>query len=280
MYAILPYILMKHPHEKSAEPGLSHKLRTLSKWLGIGMLFSSYLVISSIVSLVPLSGRARRGLAIRISSLHARLILMVLNVRVTLKHAERFHTGGHVRLVISNHLSYVDIFIIASLLPSVFITSVELKQTPLLGTIARFAGCLFVERRKAFGLKKEIADIGSVLKQAFPVVLFPESTTSAGDHVLPFKNSLFDTAIQTHADIIPICLRYTRVNGEPITHHSRDSIYFYGNMTYGEHVPRLMALKSVDVEVLPQRHIKAHAHDSRKDLAKQTHDAINTAYLA
>lgn len=270
---------MKHAHQKSAEPGLSHKLRILGKWLGIGVLFLCYLVISGIMSLVPLTGKARRGLAIRISSFHARLILKVLNVRVTVKHAERLHTGGHVRLVISNHLSYVDIFIIASLLPSVFITSVELKHTPLLGTIARFAGCLFVERRKAFGLKKEIADIGCVLKQGFPVVLFPEGTTSAGDHVMQFKNSLFDAAIQTHADIIPLCLRYTRVNGDPITHHSRDSIYFYGSMTYPEHVPRLMALKSVDVEVLPQKHIKTHAHDSRKDLAAQTHDAINTAYL-
>jgi 1-acyl-sn-glycerol-3-phosphate acyltransferase len=270
---------MKHAHGKSTGPSLSRKLLTLSKWLGIGVLFLCYLIISGIASLLPFTGKTKRNLAIRISSFHARLILMVLNVRVTVKHAERMHTGSEVRLIISNHLSYVDIFIIASLLPSVFITSVELKHTPLLGRIARFAGCLFVERRKAFGLKKEIADIGFVLKQGFPVVLFPESTTSSGDHVLPFKNSLFDAAIQTHSDIIPLCIRYTKVNGEPITHHTRDSIYFYGSMTYPDHVPRLMALKSVEVEVLPLKHIKAHADDSRKTLAAITHDAINTAYL-
>ena len=270
---------MKHAHGKSTEPDLPHKLRTRSKWLGIGMLFFCYLVISGLVSLVPLTGKARRGLATRISSFHARLILMVLNVRVTVKHAERLHTGSEVRLIISNHLSYVDIFIIASLLPSVFITSVELKHTPLLGTIARFAGCLFVERRKATGLKKEIEAVAEVLKQGFPVILFPEGTTSSGDHVMQFKNSLFDAAIQTHADIIPLCLRYTQVNGEPITHHTRDSVYFYGSMTYSEHVPRLMALKSVEVEILPLKHMKTHAEDSRKTLAAITHDAINTAYL-
>lgn len=270
---------MRHASGKNAEPGLAQKLRTLSKWLGIGLLFFCYLVISGIMSFVPLTGKARRGLAIRISSFHARLILIMLNVRVTLKHAERLHTGSEARLIISNHLSYVDIFVISSLLHSIFITSVELKQTPLLGRIARFAGCLFVERRKATGLKKEIKAVAEVLEQGFSVVLFPEGTTSNGDHVQQFKNSLFDAAIQTHADIIPLCLRYTRVNGEPITHLSRDSIYFYGSMTYPEHVPRLMALKSVEVEVLPLKHIKAHAQDSRKDLAAQTHAAISAAYL-
>jgi lyso-ornithine lipid O-acyltransferase len=194
------------------------------------------------------------------------------------KHRGRLHEtiGGH--LIVSNHLSYVDVLVISALVPSVFITSVELKNTALLGTLARLSGSIFVERRKPSGLKHEIEDIVFALGQGLPVVLFPEGTTSNGDRVQPFKNSLFDSAVIAQADIVPVCLRYTRANNKHIAPQNRDKIFYYGGAAFGKHLLRFLSLTSIDVEVVPLARIRIHPGRSRKDLAAETHKVISDAY--
>lgn len=255
-----------------------HILRILLKWLGIVLLLASYLILSSILFILPAPRNMKRSAAIRIASFFSRPMLRIFGVRVRMKHRERLRHGGGMRLVVANHLSYLDIIIISSLVPSVFITSVELRNTLALGTLARAAGCLFVERRKASGLKKEIAAVAHVLGQRLPVALFPEGTTSNGDRVQPFKNSLFDAAVIAGADIFPICLRYTAVNGEPLTHRNRDAVLYYGGISFFRHLPKLLALKRVDVEVIPLKTLHVRKYHTRKDLATEAQQAISAAY--
>jgi lyso-ornithine lipid O-acyltransferase len=255
-------------------------MRILLKYLGVFFLVLSHLVITAAMCLVPVNARIKRNFAIRTTSLVAHLLLIVLGIRVHAKHRERFHEKHNGRLIISNHVSYVDVLVLASLVPAVFITSVELKNTPVLGILANFGGSLFVERRKATGLKKEIGLIASVLAQGFTVVLFPESTTSNGDQVMQFKNSLFDSAIVSQTDLLPVCLRYTKINCEQLKQHNRDTVFYYGGVTFGQHAPRLLSLKSVDVEVRPLKTITVHAHDTRKNLAAAAHKEISDAYLS
>ena len=159
-----------------------------------------------------------------------------------------------------------------------FITSIELKNTLVLGTLARLGGCLYVERRTPSGLKQEIAAIAQALGEGTTVALFPEGTTSNGDHVHPFKNSLFDAAIESRADILPVCFRYSTVNGNTIDTHNRDQVYYYGGANFLTHFGKLLALASVDVEVIPLKIIPIHASDTRKDLAARAHEEISAAY--
>jgi 1-acyl-sn-glycerol-3-phosphate acyltransferase len=214
------------------------------------------------------------------SSFFARLGLRVLGIRVSSRRLKR--KGIRQRrtnyLIISNHLSYADILVIASLMPSVFITSVELKQTFPLGLFAWLGGCLFVERRSRAGLKREIEEIAEVLSQGTSVTLFPEGTTSNGDTVRPFKNSLITAAITTGASLLPVCIRYRAANGHFVDLTNRDSLYYYGGTTFFQHLPRFLALRSVDVECVIMRPISTHQHHSRKDLATRAHQMIGTVY--
>jgi len=253
-------------------------MRALFKWLISIALLASFVVLAGSVGLLPLISKTRRSLAIRLASFFSRIIIRVLGVHVHVKHPERLRTMGDVSLIIANHVSYLDVLVLSSLVPSVFITSTELRSTAVLGPLARLSGCLFVERRKPAGLKQEIGEIAFVLGQGMPVALFPEGTTSNGDRVQPFKNSLFDAAVATRADIIPICLRYTRVNKEPLTADNRDSVFYYGGISFFKHLPRLLSLRSVDVEVLPLKRIVAHRDRTRKDLALLAHQELSAAY--
>ncbi len=253
-------------------------MRTLLKGAGLIPLLLLYLLLSGVICLLPVHQKTKRVAAIRTTSGFARVALFLFNIRVRVKHGERLRETGDIRLIVSNHLSYIDVLVISSLVPSVFITSVELKNTALLGTLARLSGSIFVERRRPSGLKREIEDIAFALGQGMPVVLFPEGTTSNGDRVQPFKNSLFDAAVLTRADIVPICLCYNRVNNEHLTPENRDLVFYYGGVTFVKHFLRFLSLRSIDVEIVPLKGIKVHPGQSRKELAAETHKAISTEY--
>ncbi len=253
-------------------------MRSFRKLLGIIPVLALYLLVSGCITLLPAGSRLRRLFRIQNSSFFCRIMLALLGVRLHVKHHERLQKKNTGLLIVSNHVSYVDVLVIASLAPSVFITSVELGSTLFLGMLARSGGSMYVERRKASGLKKEISLIVRVLREGFPVTLFPEGTTSNGERVQPFKNSLFDAAVSAQVDILPICLQYTSVDGQKITAANRDSIFYYGGTSFFHHIPRLLSLSTVDVEVIPLKLIPVHDGDSRKDLAALAHSAIGAAY--
>ncbi len=253
-------------------------MRILLKGLSLLPILLIYFCLSVAIRILPLSQKTKRRIAIKILSGFSPVLLTLFRVRVHVNHPERLHKTGNGHLIVSNHLSYIDVLVLSALVPSVFITSVELKNTALLGVLARLSGSIFVERRKPSGLKLEIEDIAAALNQGFPVALFPEGTTSNGDRVHPFKNSLFDAAVAAKADIIPVCIRYTRVNNERLTPQNRDSVYYYGGVTFSKHILRFLSIPSVDVEVIILKTITARSDQSRKDLAAKTHQAISTAY--
>lgn len=253
-------------------------MRTLLKGLGIVPLVIAYIVSSCVIMVLPAGARLRRRFLIKNTSVFSRIMLALLGIRVRVKHRERLHTVVAGRLVAANHVSYIDILVISSLMPSVFVTSVELGSTVFLGMLARLGGSLFVERRKASGLRQEIAEIARVLGEGFAVALFPEGTTSNGERVRPFKKSLFDAAVRAESDVLPLCIRYRHVNGVELTPDNRDLVFYYGGVSFFRHVPRLLSLKSVDVEVIPLRTIRVQKKDTRKELAAGAHDAISAAY--
>jgi len=97
-------------------------MRVLNKWIGIILLLLMYFAISAFLFMLPLNATKKRNYAIQTTSLFARYILSVLGVRVHLKNREHLHKKNGC-LIISNHVSYVDVLVLSSLNPSVFITS-------------------------------------------------------------------------------------------------------------------------------------------------------------
>jgi 1-acyl-sn-glycerol-3-phosphate acyltransferase len=253
-------------------------LRLFIRSISILALLLIFSLASLLLVLLPAGQAGRRTLLIRNTSFFSRLVLRALGIRV--RPLKRSHHPAAERgcLIVANHVSYVDILVIASLHPSVFITSVELRHTFPLGTLAWFGGSIFVERRSPAGLKKEIRDIEEVLRDGRSVVLFPEGTTSDGETVRPFKNSLFTAAIATGVPVLPICLRYRRINGKRITVENKDRIYYHGGTTFLQHAPRLLALRSVHVDCITLDPVPTRPDRSRKDLALYCHTVINAAY--
>lgn len=204
----------------------------------------------------------------------------MLGIRVSLQGRRNGIRSGKSVLILSNHLSYADIFVISSFFPASFIASVdEVKNAFLLGKATELSGGFFVERRSRSGLRSEIEAISEILDLGINVALFPEGTTSSGDRVLPFKTPLLSIAEKAGVEILPLCIKYTGIDGEALTENNRDLIYYYGDMKFFDHFFKLLSVKSVDAELTLLDRIDPREASSRKEMARSVYDMINSAYM-
>ena len=210
-------------------------------------------------------------------SFYSRLILIILRVKITIE--GNFVDKRKNYFIVSNHLSYLDIFIISSRFPTSFVTSIEMKKTPLLGQIATLGGCLFVERRSRNNIKKEISEIDAALKDGLNVVVFPEAKSTNGEKVWDFKRSLFQSAINAETSILPLTLNYDRVNDLEVNLSNRDSLFWYDDMEFLPHIINLCKLKNIEMTIQVSELIEnIHEECDSKILRDHAHNLVSTKY--
>lgn len=181
-------------------------------------------------------------------------------------------------LIVSNHLSYVDVFLLSQVCPSVFITSYEVRDAFFMGYLCKLGSTLFIDRRSRHGLLNEIEEISKTVNNGFPVIFFPEGTSSNGEDILPFKSSFMALAKSANVGITPICIKYETINNESISEKNRDKVFYYGDVSFFPQYPNLSLLKEVTVRltVLPQLSPEMY---ERKELAQKAREIIRESYF-
>ena len=182
-------------------------------------------------------------------------------------------------LVVGNHLSYMDPFVLVSILPSLFVTSVDMRETPVLGQICEMAGCIFVERRNRTTIEKDIVEMTESLQSGMNVTIYPEGGTTNGLDVGPFKKSLLMSAVFAGVDILPVAIKYISLDGVPWSPEISDQVAWYGDMGFGSHFLNMMKKNHVKVELHFLPPIKVTKESTRNELAHQAREAIRTEYL-
>jgi lyso-ornithine lipid O-acyltransferase len=167
-----------------------------------------------------------------------RRCLRVLNVRMT--HCGAVPTAG---LLVSNHLSYLDIIVLGALTPAVFVAKREVKCWPVFGWLASLAGTLFVDRCRRLDAARVNRRIQSLLDNGVLVTLFPEGTSSDGENVLPFKSSLLEPAAERHT-ITAAGIRYSLPEGD-----ARDEICYWRDMTFLPHLLNILSKSCIEASV-------------------------------
>jgi 1-acyl-sn-glycerol-3-phosphate acyltransferase len=155
-------------------------------------------------------------------------------------------------LYVSNHCSYLDVFVLG-FLPAFFIAKSEVASWPVLGRLAKLQNTLFVER-KAGKAKHQLHAMQAHLAEGNSLTLFAEGTSTDGVHVAPFKSSLFAAASlgesAPRVAIQPITVAYTHYNGELIKEQAvRDHYAWYARMPFASHFLGLMPLKKVRAKI-------------------------------
>ncbi len=193
----------------------------------------------------------------------SRRLLEILHLQVTV---EGPLPGGG--LVVSNHLSYLDVLVLASQVPGVFICKREVSRWPLLGPLLHKAGTIFVDRAHQRDTARLVADLRS-RKNDRPVLLFPEGTTSSGDSVLPFRSSAFAPWAGGNSPVQPAALGYRTSRGD-----SNDRVCFWREMTFVPHLFHLLGRRDVEARVVFGPPLEGQA--DRKQLAHELHGAVSS----
>lgn len=207
-------------------------------------------------------------------------LLRVLNIRCHFEDLRQRSDSPRPRLILPNHASYLDVLAVNACFPSVFVTSREIEETPVLGWITRAAGCAFVERRRIWRVQEDVAQLAEILTKGYDVTLFPEGSTTHGQEMKPFKSTLLDAALKSRCQVVPVCLRYERVDGRAFDEENRDLVAWYGEMTFFPHLWRLMRAKSIDVRVTALPEISFRQHRSRRRLGREVQQRIAEKFHA
>ncbi len=214
---------------------------------------SRYLRISSIV-LHTLLGVAVASLAFPLSSklLKLRLInwwckrlLKIFNIQVvTHGHLPPpYKTAGNIMFV-ANHISWIDIHALNSIIPTRFIAKSDIQSWPVFGYLAKKSNVLFISREKRQDAARVAHATNRSLLDGDTLCLFPEGTTTDGTKVKPFKSSIIQGAIHANAVIYPIAFRYPHKDGS-----SNTEIAYADETTLIESILQVLQQKKVVVEL-------------------------------
>ncbi len=198
---------------------------------------------------------------------YSKKVLSILHIELQLKNQLPPALPG---MIVCNHLSYIDILVISSQIPCLYITSIETKQEGFIGLVCKLAGCVFVERRKKLNLKSELSQIDQCLLSGIPLVLFPEATSTNGAEVLPFRSSLYECAIRTQSPIHSFCIQYQDPLG---------AVPYFGKMTFLSHLSNLVNSHSITATLTAVDTLATSPDSSRKELANHTFHRIRETYV-
>lgn len=181
-------------------------------------------------------------------------------------------------LFVSNHVSYIDIIVLGSVIKTCFIAKAEVAKWPGFGFLARIAQTAFVDRKRS-STGREMGGLRQRLSQGDSLVLFAEGTSSDGNRVLPFKSALFAVAEASDDSppltIQPISLAYTRLDGQPMGRAMRPFYAWYGDMTLADHLFCVLGLGEATVEIIFHPPVSIADFSDRKALANHCHDQIS-----
>jgi lyso-ornithine lipid O-acyltransferase len=152
-------------------------------------------------------------------------------------------SGEDPGLLVSNHLSYLDIMVYAAARPLLFVAKSEVRHWPLVGILAGLGGTIFVERERSLQVGQAARQIEQSLREGVPVLLFPEGTSSDGSSVLPFLPPLFEPAIRAGASVTAAAIRY-HADGV-----AEDEVTYWGEMVFLPHAFRTLSLEGLTAEI-------------------------------
>ena len=199
-------------------------------------------------ALFPLLSQPRRNRIIRIWS---RLLLALCGVRLRIEGLplppEIARTGVLAgrpgRMLLANHVSWIDVFAVHASVPSRFVAKSEIRGWPLLGVLVTLVGTLYVERGRRHAVAAINRQVHERLRHGETVAVFPEGTTTAGDALLPFHSNLIAPALEAAAQCWPVAIRY-REGGAPST-----AAAFVGEMSFPASLWNILVARGLQVEV-------------------------------
>lgn len=247
-------------------------VRALLKFVAFTFVTLCIVIVQSVI-LVFHRGRY----AYVVPKIWQKLVCFIFQIRVRVE--------GHIctqgqTFFVSNHISYLDIPALGSVVKGSFIAKRDVATWPVFGRLSVLQQTLFISRdRKDAAQGKRM--LSAALAQKKNLIVFPEGTSTEGVSVYPFKSSLFSIALQEEAQglfIQPITLKIDRINGRtPETQAVRDIYAWHVNMDMGlgPHLWRFAQSRGAQIRLVFHPPVTTKDYSDRKTLAKHCQNAVS-----
>ncbi len=200
----------------------------------------------------------------------SRRLLRILRIEARIHGFPEGGLAGNV-LVVANHVSWLDIFVLNTMQPARFVAKAELRRWPFVGRLIASAGTLFIERSRRHHTHRVNRDAAQALASGDVIAIFPEGTTTDGTTLLPFHGSLLQPIVDAEGHVQPVAIRYRKRGGG-----RNDAPAYVGETSFIESFWRVTGERAMVVELLVVAALPAAARH-RRDLARDAENAIRTA---
>ena len=149
------------------------------------------------------------------------------------------------RMIVANHVSWLDVFAINSRATSAFVAKAEIREWPVVGWLVSLAGTVYIRRGDTKAVPDVIVQMQERLRTGFPVALFPEATTHVGPTLRKFHGKLLQAAIDEQADILPVGLQYRYADGTPA-----EVAWYVGDTTFVQSFWQVLGASGIGVRMV------------------------------
>ncbi|GIZ51015.1 lysophospholipid acyltransferase family protein [Noviherbaspirillum aridicola] len=186
----------------------------------------------------------------------------------------RHHTDEPAKraLVVANHVSWLDIFVINTLHPCRFVAKSDIRDWPVIGWLCGRTGTIFIARGKLRDVRRIYQGLVESLRAGEHVAFFPEGTTSAQGRLLPFHANLFEAAIEAQVPVQPYAIRYLDAQG-----NWHPAAEFIGDMGFVDSMLTVLRARGMKAQLHLLPPVVTSEASHRRDLADAARDAIGAA---
>ena len=189
--------------------------------------------------LFPFAGQRFRRAAIRRWS---GMLVRACGLRLTVD--SRLGPAAEGRLIVANHVSWLDIFAINAAAPAAFVATSEIRRWPVIGLLVAMAGTVFIERARRRAVHDVIVTMRARMQAGWPAAVFPEAQTTDGQQLLPFHANLIEAACADERDVLVVALAYRTVDGQ-----WPRQMEWVGETTFIENLWAIISARGLSVEV-------------------------------
>lgn len=223
-------------------------------WIRVGLVVLFVVVVTLVLLPFHLVFLALKlDAARRLPRLWHRATLFALGVRVVVRGTP---TPGRPLMIAANHVSWLDILVLAATLDVVFVAKSEVRDWPVFGILARLQRSIFIARENRREASDQADEMAQRLNAGEVVVLFPEGTTYDGNRLYDIKSALFAAATNAARSastgvvhVQPVAIAYTHLHGLPMGHYSRPIVAWPGDVPLLPHLIGVLKAGAIDVEV-------------------------------
>lgn len=200
-------------------------------------------------------------------------LLGIFNVRIDIHAGDPLHSLRH-GLIVTNHISWLDVFVLNAVVPMRFVAKSEVRRWPVIGWLCARAQTLFIERGSARSAARINVQLVDLLQRGECLAVFPEGTTTDGKQVAHFHSSLLQPAIDAGSLVHPIAIRYQDEQGA-----YSDAAAYIDEMSFGASMWNILSAPKLHVRLAATTPLDANGMD-RRNLTRTAHQHIGAALAA